>query len=291
MKDLSSQSSCSACRKQLDAIAQKEAVALGGRCMLCAGLPIDKPAELTPSLTTEPAAVQEPKGVELEAVDAPTHWKAPATEVATSPAPTTRFDRKPQEKKPRQCKHCGYDLAGLKSARCPECGGIVKHFTLRARMAEEHLERSVKDEQRLWVIAGLLAVAGLGVIFYPRHSFWQTYEETFVQHCWNLGVGAATGLVTYIAAMLMSFGVVSNVPRALGRLLCGYVAMYGVLVWLWTYRPMNDCIAMLVFPVVAIGGYHLIMTRLLDHDHLETAIFIVPSAVFMLGITWAVWYM
>ncbi|MCK6483597.1 MAG: hypothetical protein HUU22_05710 [Phycisphaerae bacterium] len=67
------------------------------------------------------------------------------------------------------CPNCGYNLAGLKHRRCPECGNV---FNLRAaRMAAEggawpfdrHDLRVLRNAKRRRAIGLYLTAAGLGV--------------------------------------------------------------------------------------------------------------------------------
>lgn len=67
------------------------------------------------------------------------------------------------------CPHCGYNLAGLKHRRCPECGNV---FNLRAaRMAAEggawpfdrHDLRVLRNAKRRRAIGLCLLAAGLGL--------------------------------------------------------------------------------------------------------------------------------
>lgn len=39
--------------------------------------------------------------------------------------------------KAKQCKKCGYDITGLRTPRCPECGEVIKANSPRDRRAEE----------------------------------------------------------------------------------------------------------------------------------------------------------
>lgn len=76
-------------------------------------------------------------------------------------APVQRWiapDAKAKQTQALPCPQCGYDLRGLRSDRCPECGKVLNATAIRQA---EHKRDGINDST--WFDAKAVAMAGVGL--------------------------------------------------------------------------------------------------------------------------------
>lgn len=100
-----------------------------------------------------------------------------------------------------KCPDCGYDLAGLKTPRCPECGKLVLKKSLRETFAEDS-RRAARDAWQkplIMIGVGLAGVATWQLIADP------TGRKLFISLL-NIGVQVPIGLTVYFLCCLAWIG-------------------------------------------------------------------------------------
>jgi hypothetical protein len=88
----------------------------------------------------------------------------------TKPLPSAR--KKPR--KSRTCLKCGYDLTGLKSPRCPECGTVNSAFA-RAKAEEKQTLKTMYLKPLIAAVVGVLLACGVHALLHAPVTFYLFY--------------------------------------------------------------------------------------------------------------------
>jgi hypothetical protein len=146
----------------------------------------------------------------------------------------------------KKCSNCGYDLAGLKNSRCPECGTLNKPKKLKDfdRETARDVTRREYIKPLVMLVAGLL----LGGAFLADKS---DPLNAIVGYGIVLGLQTVLGFVVYFVCILFGFDANSPFGLAAFRLL-GVYALFNALVLFvamvpFAYVPM-------VLQLLILGG-------------------------------------
>jgi predicted Zn-ribbon and HTH transcriptional regulator len=102
---------------------------------------------------------------------------------------------------PAKCPHCSYDLKGIKSERCPECGELITPAALR-RFQNEKARKEVYI--RSYAIPAVLLLIGLAV-WVPIYA-WEYGAADVVIHIVARAIAVVLGLVAYFICCLLWMG-------------------------------------------------------------------------------------
>jgi hypothetical protein len=205
---------------------------------------------------------------------------------AAGPHPTESFVRSSTLSK-RVCEQCKASLTGDENL-CPACGHLCKHFTSKARIAEEN-RKDYEEYDRKFRRFGwsLLAV---GVVLTVGTRFAGRTQEELLEDAKHLIVGVPAGLLCYYLACVWFFGFDGKLIGPMARLAASYVALNGLFV-LMIHLPVSGCISLIMIPAVLLLTYLFLLRRALELDYLEAGMFLVPSACVIFGAIVLAWHM
>lgn len=192
-----------------------------------------------------------------------------AMEEAEGGAPAKRKARKPDVLTPLKCKQCGYDMQGLKSLTCPECGTENR---LRSAKRERELAESKRIARKAWISPVIMTAVGLGITC----SIVAAAEggPAVVGHLMNFGISLVIGFIVYFVCSLMWIGFDEPIPMTALRLM-GAIALGNIgftLVGLSPIRPMLLWAA----PTIV---YFLILSHVMEIDYEDAVIVAIITSV------------
>jgi len=114
--------------------------------------------------------------------------------------------------KKRACTKCKYDMTGLQSARCPECG------TVNVKPDRKELSRREAKRQRLWMWVAPLIMIVVGCGLMGGLNFSRNGIEGLIAYAITFGISLAIGLFVYFAASIMWIGFDEPLPVTALRL-------------------------------------------------------------------------
>jgi hypothetical protein len=109
----------------------------------------------------------------------------------------------PVKKGPKKfaCAECGYDLTGLKTTRCPECGKVN---TIRSSKRERDIEESKRIARMAYIKPAIMLAAGLGLATIILAS--QAGSMVIPIYLLKFAIGFVISLVVYFVCSLIFIG-------------------------------------------------------------------------------------
>lgn len=193
-----------------------------------------------------------------------------AMEVAEGGAPAKpRKPRADDAVAPPKCKKCGYELRGLKSLTCPECG-TLNH--LRTAKRERELAESKRQARKAWIAPVIMTVVGLsistGIVALAGGG------PEVLAHLMSFGLTLVIAGVVYFVCSLLWIGFDEPLPMTALRLM-GVVALGDIgftLVGLSPFRP----IYIWIIPTII---YCAILAQVMEVDYEDAVIVAVATGV------------
>jgi hypothetical protein len=193
-----------------------------------------------------------------------------AMEEAEGGAPTRPRKPRPNDVvAPLKCKKCGYDLSGLKSLTCPECG-TLNH--LRTVKRERELAESKRQARKAWIAPVIMFVVGLsistGIVALAGGG------PAVLAHLVSFGLTLVIAGVVYFVCSLLWIGFDEPLPMTALRLM-GVVALGDIgftLVDLSPFRPFY----IWIIPTII---YCAILAQVMEVDYEDAVIVAVATGV------------
>lgn len=170
---------------------------------------------------------------------------------------------------PLKCKECGYELRGLKSLTCPECGTLNRLRTVRR---ERELAESKRQARKAWSSPIIMAVVGVsistGVVALAGGG------PAVLEHLISFGLTLVIAGVVYFVCSLLWIGFDEPLPMTALRL-TGAVALGDIgftLVSLSPFRPFY----IWIIPTII---YCVILAQVMEVDYEDAVIVAVVTGV------------
>lgn len=183
--------------------------------------------------------------------------------------------RKPKASEPIEplkCKKCGYELRGLNSLTCPECGTVNQ---LRTAKRERELAESKRQARKAWISPVIMTIVGLSVS--SGIVAMASGGPEVVGHLISFAMTLVIAGVVYFVCSLLWIGFDEPLPMTALRLM-GAVALGNIgftLIGLLPYKPM----LIWVIPTII---YCLILAHVMEVDYEDAVIVAVVTGVLKL---------
>lgn len=196
-----------------------------------------------------------------------------------APKPVERF-RPPsqvrEEAKPLPCPQCRYDLRGLRSDVCPECG---LKLTYGARRKAEDLRAGVKEHSWVDRKAVVLALIGLAV---SAAVMWSQFEAVgLVVFAIDFAATLVIGWVVFLVCSMLWIGFDQHLRTTMVQTI-GAFGFYAGVMALLRLMPVPGLIVWLIGAAVLT---HL-LSDLLEIELQDAAIIAVVTGI-LRGVLWA----
>lgn len=173
-----------------------------------------------------------------------------------------------------KCSQCGYNLSGLRSARCPECGKVN---IVRTSKREREREESQRQATRAYIKPAVMLAGGLAttsIILAAGQS-----AAAIPAYLLVFAIGFVVSLIVYVVCSALFIGFDESFPLMALRL-AGVYAVADVLYVLLSALPFGF-LAWAVVGVVWVG----LMAAVMEIDTTDAVIFGVLSFIAKVVIT------
>lgn len=168
-------------------------------------------------------------------------------------SPVTAADPRARARHVRKCSNCDYELTGLPSGKCPECGTINRDPKFDKR--ERELRESRRIAKRAWISPIIMIAVGLGIMFIVHAA--RNGLPGIVFFSVTFGIHLAVGLFIYLACSIMWIGFDEPLPMT-GLRLAGVFALAEVAYSLVSIVTMAAIglfgITLLIIPLLIYAG-------------------------------------